>query len=78
MYIVEYFERGKWRELPRTLSASKQSVEDVVEEMNGRADPEVVRLLPVKYKYRFKKVKGNKNEKSSGKICSSIDKPPDI
>lgn len=78
MYIVEYFERGKWRELPRTLSDSKQAVEDVVEEMNGRVDPEVVKFLPVKYKYRYKKVKGNKNEKQTGKVCSPISGLPSV
>ena len=56
-YIVEYFERNKWRPIKRTLCPSKKEVEAIVNEMNNLVPPEQIRLLPIKERYRFRKVK---------------------
>lgn len=53
---MEVFEKDSWKEIPRTLSHSKKDVEKIVEEMNRMVDPNVLRFLITKRKYRSKKV----------------------
>ena len=59
MFIIEFFERNKWRPIKRTLRSSKKELEDLVQEMNTSVNEESIRLLPVKEKYRIRKVKKN-------------------
>jgi len=67
-YIIEYYHKTGFKELPYTVSNSKEKLLKEVEEMNRSMDPNVTRLLPVKVKYRVKKIKNSDvKEKDNGK-----------
>jgi hypothetical protein len=59
LFIIEYYERTKWRPIKRTLNVSKKETQELLDEMNNSVDPETIKFLPVKQKYRIKKVKNN-------------------
>jgi hypothetical protein len=56
-YIIEYYHKTSYKELPYTVKNSKAELLKEVEEMNRTVDKEVTRFLPVKEKYRVKKIK---------------------
>lgn len=58
MFLLEVFDNGKWSPINSTLSDSKKELEKELEEMNTHIKKEDLKFLPVKCKYRIKKVKG--------------------
>jgi hypothetical protein len=65
MYIIEVFDRKKWRELKTTLSSTKSNLEEEVKELNKLVTKEQLKFLPVKEKYRVKKIKNKTQEIST-------------
>lgn len=62
MYLIEYYDKRSYKELPHyTIKASKKEVQEEVNDLNSNVSKEVLKTLPVKYKYRLKKVKRNKD-----------------
>jgi len=62
MYIIEVFERKKWRVLKTSLSATKSDLEAEVEELNNLISKEQLKFLPVKEKYRVRKIKSSQGK----------------
>ena len=62
MYIIEVFERKKWRVLKTSVSATKTHLEEEVEELNKLISKEQLKLIPVKEKYRVRKIKGSQGK----------------
>ena len=62
MYIIEVFERKKWRVLKTSLSATKSDLEAEVEELNSLISKEQLKFLPVKEKYRVRKIKSSQGK----------------
>jgi hypothetical protein len=61
MYIIEVFDRKKWRVIKNSLSHTKP--DDEVEELNKLVSKEQLRELLVKEKYRVKKIKASEGAK---------------
>ena len=62
MYIIEVYERKKWRPIKMTLSATKSNLEEEVKELNKLPSKEEMRYLLVKEKYRVRKIKKEEKE----------------
>lgn len=56
-YIVEYWHKTGYKQLPYTVRNSKAELVKEVEDMNKNLDKEITRFLPVKEKYRIKKIR---------------------
>ena len=57
MFIIEVWDRKKWKELSSTISNEKGKLEHEVNELNKLVKREEMIMLPVSKKYRVKKVK---------------------
>jgi hypothetical protein len=62
MYVIEVWEKRKYKELESTKRPGKAELEAEVEELNKLVPREVLRFMPVSKKYRVKKIKNNKQE----------------
>ncbi len=62
MYGIEVWEKNKSIELESTKRATKGDLEAEVEELNKLVTKEQAKFLPVKYKYRVKKIKNEKSD----------------
>lgn len=60
MYIIEVWEKNKYKELESTKQPGKTKLETEVEELNKLVPREVLRFMPVSKKYRIKKIKNDK------------------
>lgn len=60
MYIIEVWEKNKYKELEATKQAAKGDLEAQVEELNKLVPKESLKYLPVSKKYRVKKIKNEK------------------
>jgi hypothetical protein len=65
MYVIEVW-NGKWgyQEIARTKRPEKHILETEVEDLNKNVPPEQLRLMPVRVKYRVKKIKNFKSTKN--------------
>lgn len=63
MYIIEVFERKKWRILKNSLSHTKSFLEEETEDLNKMVPKEQLKELLVKEKYRVKKIKASEGAK---------------
>jgi hypothetical protein len=63
MYIIEVWEKKKYKELLSTRHASKTKLEEEVEDLNKLVPYEVLRFLPITKKYRVKKIKNGNSKK---------------
>jgi len=59
-YIIEVWEKNKYKELESTKQVSKKELEAQVEELNKLVPRESYKFLPVSKKYRVKKIKNEK------------------
>lgn len=62
MYIIEVWEKNKYKELESTINVCKTKLEEEVEDLNKLVPREVLRFLPITKKYRVKKIKNGKKE----------------
>ena len=62
MYIIEVFERKKWRLLKNSINTTKNDLEKEVEELNSLVPKEYLKFLPVKEKYRVRKIKNSQGK----------------
>jgi len=60
VYVIQVFTKSDYVDLPSTLKPSKKVVQEEVDELNSNVSKDTLRVLPVKYKYRCKKVKRSK------------------
>lgn len=64
-YIIEYYHKTGYKELPYTVNSSKSVLQKEVDEMNKSLDKETTRFLPVKDKYRVKKIRNSDVKKKA-------------
>jgi hypothetical protein len=64
MYVIEVWEKKKYKELQSTLHVSKTKLEEEVEDLNKLVPHDVLRFLPITKKYRVKKIKNSKKEEA--------------
>jgi hypothetical protein len=72
-YIVEYWHKTRYKELPYTVSKDKASLQKEVDKLNNSLDKEITKLIPVKVKYRIKKIR---NSDVKEKPCEPV--PSDV
>lgn len=65
MYVIEVWEKNKYKELESTKRATKGDLEAQVEELNKLVPREALKFMPVSKKYRVKKIKNEKNNSSN-------------
>lgn len=61
-FVIEVWEKNKYKELASTVKASKSELEEEVEELNKLVPKEVLKFLPINRKYRVKKIKNSKSK----------------
>lgn len=72
-YVIEYYHKTGYKVLPYTVSKDKASLKKEVDQMNSSLDKEVTRLLPVKVKYRIRKIKnGDVKEKVNEPVSDIV------
>lgn len=76
MYIIEVWEKNKYKELESTKQASKKDLEAQVEELNKLVPREAKLFLPVGKKYRVKKIKNEKVNLSGNAYGPDDEFPP--
>lgn len=62
MWVIEVWDKNKYKELESTKKPGKTDLESEVEELNKLVPREVLRFMPVTKKYRVKKIKNDKKE----------------
>ena len=76
MYVIEVWDKNKYKELESTKQASKKELEAQVEELNKLVPKSVWLCLPVSKKYRLKKVKNEKVNLSGNAYGPDDEFPP--
>lgn len=74
MWIIEVWERGKYREIKYSVKKSKNDLEAEVAELNKLVKKEEMKFAPVTNKYRVKKIKKVKNEISPNNSVTTSNK----
>lgn len=72
MFVIEVLDKGKWGPLNnQPILKSKKEAEVLVTELNRNVAPEVLRTLPGRGKYRFKKCHANARQETRNDLPST-------